>query len=61
MGGSITGAGNTTVTAEFNFWYDPEAVYVVMDRIPKTVRFQARFLPVIKVNPILSSKQQSFQ
>ena len=38
MGGTNTGAGNVTTTAEFNFWYDPEAVFVVLDRIPPTVR-----------------------
>lgn len=37
MGGTNTGAGNVTTTAEFNFWYDPEAVFVVLDRIPESV------------------------
>ena len=31
MGGAVTGRGNTsTVTAEFNFWADPEAAQVVL-------------------------------
>ena len=43
MGGTTTGAGNVTATAEFNFWYDPEAAYAVLDRIPKSVIIEVNF------------------
>lgn len=32
MGGNLTGTGNVSVTAEFNFHADPEAAYVVLNR-----------------------------
>jgi purine nucleosidase len=34
MGGSIYGIGNKTITGEFNFYVDPEAAYIVLDRFP---------------------------
>ena len=44
MGGTTTGAGNVTATAEFNFWYDPEAAFVVLDRIPKSVIIEVHLI-----------------
>jgi purine nucleosidase len=35
MGGAVTGRGNTTATAEFNFGFDPEAAHVVFSAWPK--------------------------
>jgi purine nucleosidase len=34
MGGAVTGQGNTTVPAEFNIGFDPEAAKVVFDAFP---------------------------
>lgn len=31
MGGNYLGVGNVTKSAEFNFWYDPEAAHIVID------------------------------
>jgi inosine-uridine nucleoside N-ribohydrolase len=40
MGGNIKVAGNASPSAEFNFWFDPEAARVVLrSRIPKKVMF----------------------
>jgi len=36
MGGNIHGVGNITNSAEFNFYADPEAAFVVLDRLPKS-------------------------
>jgi len=36
MGGNMYGIGNITTTAEFNFYADPEAAFVVLDRLPKS-------------------------
>ena len=32
MGGNSDGEGNVTINAEFNFLFDPEAAYVVINR-----------------------------
>ena len=37
MGGNLYGIGNRSMCAEFNFHYDPEAAFVVLNRLPKTV------------------------
>ena len=34
MGGAVTGRGNTTVPAEFNIGFDPEAAHVVFEAFP---------------------------
>jgi inosine-uridine nucleoside N-ribohydrolase len=40
MGGNFRVAGNASVEAEFNFWFDPEAARIVLrSRIPKKVMF----------------------
>ena len=40
MGGSVHAAGNSNRTAEFNFWFDPEAAQIVLrSRIPVKVMF----------------------
>lgn len=31
MGGNFQGVGNVTKSSEFNFWYDPEAAFIVID------------------------------
>ena len=36
MGGNIHGIGNISSNAEFNFYADPEAAFVVLDRLPKS-------------------------
>lgn len=33
MGGNYEGKGNMTVSAEFNFYFDPEAAYVVLNQL----------------------------
>jgi purine nucleosidase len=35
MGGAVTGQGNTTVPAEFNIGFDPEAAHVVFAAFPR--------------------------
>jgi purine nucleosidase len=35
MGGAVTGQGNTTVPAEFNIGFDPEAAHVVFSAFPR--------------------------
>lgn len=35
MGGAVTGQGNTSVTAEFNIGFDPEAAAIVFDAFPE--------------------------
>ncbi len=37
MGGA-EGPGNATPGAEYNFWWDPEAAYVVMQAVRQAVR-----------------------
>ncbi len=40
MGGTIHAPGNASKTAEFNFWFDPEAAQIVLrSRIPSKVMF----------------------
>ncbi len=40
MGGNVHVPGNSNKTAEFNFWYDPEAAQVVLaSAIPKKILF----------------------
>ncbi|WP_297905293.1 nucleoside hydrolase [Metallibacterium sp.] len=35
MGGAVTGQGNASVAAEFNFRFDPEAAHIVFSRWPR--------------------------
>ena len=40
MGGAIAAPGNASKSAEFNFWFDPEAARIVLrSRIPEKVMF----------------------
>src|SRR5215831_1963641 len=40
MGGNIGVGGNTTASAEFNFWFDPDAARIVLrSRIPHKIMF----------------------
>ena len=40
MGGNIKAPGNATSSAEFNFWFDPEAARIVLrSRIPQKIMF----------------------
>lgn len=40
MGGNVRVAGNASPSAEFNFWFDPEAARIVLrSRIPQKVMF----------------------
>jgi inosine-uridine nucleoside N-ribohydrolase len=40
MGGNISVPGNTSQSAEFNFWFDPEAARIVLrSRIPHKIMF----------------------
>jgi len=35
MGGAVTGQGNTSLAAEFNIGFDPEAAHIVFSRWPR--------------------------
>ena len=37
MGGNLYGIGNMTLTAEFNFWFDWDAAFKVVNGISKSV------------------------
>ncbi|KAJ3650753.1 hypothetical protein Zmor_016833 [Zophobas morio] len=37
MGGNYTARGNVTSTAEFNFYFDPEAAFIVLESITKPI------------------------
>ena len=40
MGGNVHAPGNATTSAEFNFWFDPEAARIVLrSRIPQKIMF----------------------
>ncbi|MGO9258482.1 MAG: nucleoside hydrolase [Bryobacteraceae bacterium] len=40
MGGNLHPPGNATASAEFNFWFDPEAARIVLrSRIPRKIMF----------------------
>ncbi len=40
MGGNVHTAGNASASAEFNFWFDPEAARIVLrSRIPRKIMF----------------------
>jgi len=40
MGGAVRAGGNSTSSAEFNFWFDPEAARIVLrSRIPLKIMF----------------------
>ena len=37
MGGNAEAIGNVTITGEFNFWADPEAAYIFLQKVPSPV------------------------
>ncbi|XP_014271522.1 nucleoside hydrolase [Halyomorpha halys] len=37
MGGNYTGMGNITMTAEFNFYWDPEAAFIVLSELENKI------------------------
>ena len=37
MGGNAEGIGNVTITGEFNFWADPEAAYIFLQKVQSPV------------------------
>ena len=37
MGGNAEAIGNVTISGEFNFWADPEAAYIFLQKVPRPV------------------------
>ena len=53
MGGAVDVAGNTTPTAEFNWWFDPEAAHIMMRQaIPQVI------VPLDVTNTVLMDKER---
>ena len=45
MGGNIWAMGNVTPSAEFNFYADPEAAFVVLKELSKMPKLMAKLVP----------------
>ncbi|CAG9864606.1 unnamed protein product, partial [Phyllotreta striolata] len=53
MGGNYTGVGNVSCAAEFNFHYDPEAAYIVLENLKCPIYifpWEACLVPEIPIN-----------
>lgn len=59
MGGAETGNGNITISAEFNIHWDPEAAYIVFDRLShlEVLTWEATISPC---NEVPSSVMQDY-